>query len=190
MQEMVVSKKTPGWVRLAQIGLGAIIIILSIYALAFPKTAFISIVYILSIVLFFVGIEQIIVGIFVRSKSRWSSIGLGILILIFAGIAIAYPTGTAYLVIVFIGVALLFSGIARLAEGFAHHASAGLRALRIGTGILAIVLSILVMVSPAFGAGFAGIIIAIGLLITGIYVIAAGIEGKRLKLPSPSDVME
>ena len=96
MQEMVVSKKTPGWVRLAQIGLGAIIIILSIYALAFPKTAFISIVYILSIVLFFVGIEQIIVGIFVRSKSRWSSIGLGILILIFAGIAIAYPTGCLF----------------------------------------------------------------------------------------------
>ena len=67
---MVVSKKTPGWVRGAQIGLGVLVIILSIYALAFPKATFISVVYILSIVLFFVGIEQIIVGIFIHSKSR------------------------------------------------------------------------------------------------------------------------
>ena len=186
---MVVSKKTPGWVRGAQIGLGVLVIILSIYALAFPKVAFISVVYILSIVLFFVGIEQILVGIFIQSKSRWASIGLGILILIFAGIAISFPVGTAYLVIVFLGVALLFSGIARIAEGFAHKVSGGLRALSIGSGILAIVLSILVMVSPAFGAAFAGVIIAIGLLIIGMYMIAAGIEGTRLKLPG-TDVLK
>ena len=187
---MAVSKKTPSWVRLAQIGLGVLVIILSIYALAFPKTAFISVVYILSIVLFFVGIEQILVGIFIRSRSRWSSIGLGILILIFAGIAIAYPVGTAYLVIIFLGVALLFVGAARIAEGFAHRVSGGLRALNIGAGILAIVLSILVMVSPAFGSAFAGVIIAIGLLIVGMYMIAAGIEGTRLKLPRPDDVLK
>ena len=187
---MAVSKKTPSWVRFAQIGLGILVIILSIYALAFPKTAFISVVYILSIVLFFVGIEQILVGIFIRSRSRWSSIGLGILILIFAGIAIAYPVGTAYLVIIFLGVALLFVGVARIAEGFAHRVSGGLRALNIGVGILAIVLSILVMVSPAFGSAFAGVIIAIGLLIVGMYMIAAGIEGTRLKLPSTDDVLK
>ena len=187
---MAVSKKTPSWVRFAQIGLGVLVIILSIYALAFPKTAFISVVYILSIVLFFVGIEQILVGIFIRSRSRWSSIGLGILILIFAGIAIAYPTGTAYLVIIFLGIALLFTGFARLAEGFSHKVSGGLRAFNIGVGILAIVLSIVVMVSPAFGAAFAGVIIAIGLLIIGMYMIAAGIEGTRLKLPSTDDVLK
>jgi uncharacterized membrane protein HdeD (DUF308 family) len=115
---------------------------------------------------------------------------LGILILIFAGIAIAYPVGTAYLVIIFLGVALLFVGAARIAEGFAHRVSGGLRALNIGAGILAIVLSILVMVSPAFGSAFAGVIIAIGLLIIGMYMIAAGIEGTRLKLPSTDDVLK
>jgi uncharacterized membrane protein HdeD (DUF308 family) len=115
---------------------------------------------------------------------------LGILILIFAGIAIAYPVGTAYLVIIFLGIALLFTGFARLAEGFSHKVSGGLRAFNIGVGILAIVLSIVVMVSPAFGAAFAGVIIAIGLLIIGMYMIAAGIEGTRLKLPSTDDVLK
>jgi uncharacterized membrane protein HdeD (DUF308 family) len=180
---MAVIKKTPSWVRGAQIVLGVLVIILSIYALAFPKVAFISVVYILSIILFFVGSEQILVGIFIRSKSRWASIGLGILILVFSGIALSFPVGTAYVVIVFLGIALLFSGIARLAEGFAAKVSGGLRALLIGTGILAIVLSILVMVSPLFGAALAGVIIAIGLLITGMYMVAAGVEGTRLKLP-------
>src|ERR687886_218944 len=88
-------QNSPSWVRAVQIGLGALTIALSIVALAFPGTTFISIVWILAIVLFFVGIEEVIVGIFSPRKSRWSSIGLGVLVLIFAGIAMSYPVAAA-----------------------------------------------------------------------------------------------
>src|SRR5947209_4472219 len=97
-------QKTPGWLRAVQIGLGAITIALSIFALAFPAVTYISIVWILAVVLFFVGIEQIIVGIFSPRKSRWSSIGLGVLVLIFAGIAMSFPLAAAVTIIIFIGI--------------------------------------------------------------------------------------
>ena len=74
-------------------------------------------------ILFFVGIEKIITGIFLPQRSKWATIGLGVLVLIFAGLAIAYPEATAFVVIIFIGVALLFNGIARVVEGMSGHHS-------------------------------------------------------------------
>jgi uncharacterized membrane protein HdeD (DUF308 family) len=182
------SKKSPGWVRAVQIGLGVLTIALSIFALAFPATTFISIIWILAVVLFFVGIEEIIVGIFSPGRSRWSTIGLGILVLIFAGIAMSFPVATAITIIIFIAIAFLINGIARIIEGFSGKHSGISRAFLIGVGILAIVLSVTVMASPFFGARLAGIIIGIGLLITGIQMIYAGIQGRRMQTPTTSHI--
>jgi uncharacterized membrane protein HdeD (DUF308 family) len=181
------SEKSPGWVRAVQIGLGVLTIALSIFALAFPATTFISIIWILAVVLFFVGIEEIIVGIFSPRRSKWSTIGLGILVLIFAGIAMSFPVATAITIIIFIGIAFLINGIARIIEGFSgkHHSGIS-RAFLIGVGILAIVLSISVLASPFFGARLAGIIIGIGLVITGIQMIYAGIQGRWMQTPTTS----
>ena len=172
--------KSPGWIRAVQIGLGAITIALSIFALAFPATTFISIIWILAIVLFFVGIEQIIVGIFSPGKSRWSSIGLGVLVLIFAGIAMSYPVAAAITIVVFIGIAFLINGIARIVQGFTGKHSGIVRAFLIGVGIMAVALSVAVIASPIFGARLAGLIIGIGLLITGIQMVFAGLKGRHM----------
>ncbi|TLX91761.1 MAG: hypothetical protein E6K97_02380 [Thaumarchaeota archaeon] len=84
-------EKSAGWFRFIEIGLGILIVILSIYALAFPAATFVSIVVILAIILFILGIEKIIAGIFFHIRGRGASIGLGILIIIFAGLVIANP---------------------------------------------------------------------------------------------------
>src|SRR5919197_1002559 len=180
-------QKSPSWIRAVQIGLGALTISLSIFALAFPGFTYISIVWVLAVVLSFVGIEQIIVGIFSPRKSRWSSIGLGVLVLIFAGIAISYPVAAAITIIVFICIAFLINGIARIIEGFSGKHSGISRAFIIGVGILDIALSAAVLISPFFGARLAGIVIGIGLLITGIQMIFAGIQGRRAQIPT-SDI--
>ena len=172
-------QNSPSWVRAVQIGLGALTIALSIFALIFPGTTFISIVWILAVVLFFVGIEEIIVGIFSPRKSRWSSIGLGILVLIFAGIAMSYPAAAAITIVVFIGIAFLINGIARIVEGFLGKHSGISRAFLIAVGIMAVALSVAVLASPLFGARLAGLMIGIGLLITGIQMVFNGIRGKR-----------
>ena len=175
--------KSPGWLRGVQIGLGIITIILSIFALAFPAYTFLSVIVILSIILFFVGIEKIITGMFLPGRSRWTTIGFGILVLIFAGLAISFPVATAYVVIILIGFALLFNGIARIVEGMSAQHRGWSKAFLVGVGILAVIISIAVLVSPMFGAALAGVIIAIGLLITGIQMIASGIAGQRLRNP-------
>jgi uncharacterized membrane protein HdeD (DUF308 family) len=165
-----------------QIGLGALTIALSLFALAFPVITYISIVWILAVVLFFVGIEQIIIGIFSPQRSRWSNIGLGVLVLIFAAIAISFPVAAAITIIIFIGIAFLINGIARIVDGFSGRHSGISRAFLIGVGILAVVISAAVLISPVFGAGLAGIIIGIGLLITGIQMIFSGIQGRRVQI--------
>jgi uncharacterized membrane protein HdeD (DUF308 family) len=172
--------KSPSWLRGVQIGLGILVVILSIYALAYPGAAFVSLVLILGIILFIVGIETIISGIFLPIKGRGATIGLGILVLIFSGFVIAFPGFATWIITVFIGIALLFGGAASIAQAFSGRESGWKKAFLIGVGALLVILGIMVLVSPVFGAQFAGFVIAIGLLIAGIRMIAGGATGRKM----------
>jgi len=176
--------KSPGWMRGVQIGLGILVVILSIYALAYPGAAFVSLVLILGIILFIVGIEKIVSGIFLPIKGRGATIGLGILALIFAGFVIAFPGFATWIITVFIGIALLLGGAASIAQAFSGRESGWKKAFLIGVGALLIIIGITTLVSPIFGAQFAGFVIAIGLLIAGIQMIAAGATGRKIMLDS------
>lgn len=173
-------EKSPGWQRGMQIGLGIITIILSVYALAFPETTFLAVIVILAIILFLIGIEKIVSGISLPFKERWTTIGLGILVLIFASLAFSFPVAAAFVVGVFIGIALLFNGIARIIDGLTGKHSHWAKAFLVGVGALSVILGTLVIVSPLFGAVFAGFIIAIGLLITGIQMIVVAAAGGKI----------
>jgi uncharacterized membrane protein HdeD (DUF308 family) len=172
-------EKRPPWVRALQIGLGAIIIALSIWALLTPADAFVLIVRLLAIILFFVGIERVISGIFLPGKQRFYSIGLGILILILAGIAITYPTEAAAIIIIFIGIALLIIGASRIIEGMSRRHRGFSRGFHVGVGALAVGIGIAIIVFQSFGAALAGVIIAIGLLILGIQMVITGIRSHK-----------
>ena len=173
-------EKRPPWVRALQIGLGAIIIALSIWALLTPADAFVLIVRLLAIILFFVGIERVVSGIFLPGKQRFYSIGLGILILILAGIAITYPTEAAAIIIIFIGIALLIIGASRIIEGMSRRHRGFSRGFHVGVGALAVGIGIAIIVFQSFGAALAGVIIAIGLLILGIQMVITGIRSHKL----------
>jgi len=140
--------KSPGWMRGVQIGLGILVVILSIYALAYPGAAFVSLVLILGIILFIVGIEKIVSGIFLPIKGRGATIGLGILALIFAGFVIAFPGFATWIITVFIGIALLFGGAASIAQAFSGRESGWKKAFLIGVGALLIIIGIMTLVSP------------------------------------------
>jgi uncharacterized membrane protein HdeD (DUF308 family) len=181
----VAETKSPGWMRAVQIGLGIIALILSIYVLAFPAATFVAIVWILGIVLLMVGIERVISGIFEHhpGKSRWGSIGLGILVIILAIIVIAFPASVGLFLVILLGIALLFDGIARLIHGLSDKTRGkGSRMFKIVVGVIEIALSIAIFASPLFGAGIVGILVAIGLLIAGIQIIVAGVTGTRFKM--------
>jgi uncharacterized membrane protein HdeD (DUF308 family) len=185
MNETVV--KSPGWKRAAQIGLGILAIILSIYAIVYPGITLVTLVWILAIIFLIVGIEKVLSGIFIPSGSRWGTIGLGILVIIMASIALAYPVGTTVALFIFLGLALLFEGIALIIHGFGDKTQRGWsRGFSIGVGVLAIIVAGLMIVSPLFfGAQLAGIIIGIVLLIVGIQLVSAGIGGRETRLTAP-----
>ena len=177
------TQKSPGWRRAAQIGLGAIAIILAIIAIVFPGATVVSIVIILAIALLIVGIEKVISGIFFQHKSRFAAIGLGILVIILAIIALAFPVGATTVLILIVAFALMFDGFARIIQGFGDKQERGwIRGFYIGVGVLAVIISVMVLVSPFFGAALAGLLIGIALLIIGIQVISAGIAGREARL--------
>jgi uncharacterized membrane protein HdeD (DUF308 family) len=172
--------KSPGWIRGLQIGLGALAIIISGLAIAFPGLTFLTLVILVSIVLFVVGIEKIITGIFIAHKSRFATIGLGILTIILAGLALSFPIAAAIVVIYFLGFALMFDGFARIIDGVTNRNNKGwIRGFLIGVGVLNVIISALVLASPLFGAVLAGIMIGLSLLIVGIEMIAAGVSGRQ-----------
>ena len=183
---MTVSEtKSPGWMRAVQIGLGIIALVLSGYVLAFPAMTFVTIVYILGIVLLIVGIERIISGIFEHGSggSRWGSVGLGILVIIIALIVMAFPIITGVFLLILLAIALLFDGIARVIHGFGRKtAGKATRGFLIVAGAIEIALSIAIMASPVLGAVFIGILLAIALIIVGIQIIVAGITGSRFAI--------
>jgi uncharacterized membrane protein HdeD (DUF308 family) len=177
------SGKSPGWKRAAQIGLGILAIIVSGAALFFPGLTVISLVILLAVVLIFVGIEKIISGIFIQHKSRWATVGLGVLVIILAAIALTFPVGTTIFLIFIIAFALMFDGFARIIHGFTDKELSGWsRGFSIGVGILAVVISIMILASPLFGVVLAGFFIGIALIIIGIQMISAGISGRESKL--------
>ena len=180
------STQSPGWKRAAQIGLGVLAIILAIYAIVFPGITIVTLVMILAIIFLIVGIEKVISGIFVGRGSRWATIGLGILVIILASIALAFPVGTTIAIFLFLGFALLFDGISRIIYGFGDKTQRGwVRGFSIGVGILAVVFGGLIIVYPFFGAVLAGLIIGAILLLIGIQMISAGIGGRETRLTPP-----
>jgi uncharacterized membrane protein HdeD (DUF308 family) len=136
------------------------------------------------------GIFEIITGIFGlgANKSRWGTVGLGVLSLIFGSIAVGYPVHTAVFVIILLAIALLFVGIARIIRGVVDKQSRSwARGFSIGAGIIAIALSGLIMASPLYGTIFVSILVSlilgIALLILGIEIIASGISGRKMQIP-------
>lgn len=176
--------------RAAQIGLGALAIVLSIIAITFPGLTFISLVILLGLILFIAGIEKIMTGIFVAHRSKFATIGLGVLTIIIAGLALAFPLAAALFVVLLLAIALMMDGFARIIEGVMNKAYKGwVRAFSIGVGVLSVAISVAILAIPAFGAIFASFVISIGLLIIGIYMIAAGVSGRAESvIPSAADI--
>ena len=183
---MTVSEtKSPGWMRAAQIALGVIALVLSLYILAYPVLTFVTIVLLLGIVLFVVGIERIIQGIVAPGKSRWGTIGLGILVLIISIIVMAFPGAFGVFLIILIAIGLLFDGIARVYHGATDKTRGRWsRIFSIAAGVIEIVLSLTILAAPVIGAELVSFLLAIALLIVGIQIIVAGITGSRFKVLS------
>ena len=184
--------KAPTWLRVLQISIGAISIILSGYVLAQPGLVFFTAIRILSIVLLFVGIESTAVGSFsgyVRTSSRFSNIALGASAIAFSILVTTLLPPPPILFAIFLGgFAILFNGIGGIMQGVGGQGiSRWFRAPLVGTGVLSIAISGLIIVRPiGFGAPLLAIVMSFALLIIGIEITAMGVVGRLIvgKIPN------
>ena len=77
----------------------------------------------------------------------------------------------------------MMDGLVLIVDGVTNKANKGwVRGFTIGVGVLAVIISIMILAAPVFGAVFAGLIIAMALLIIGIQMVAAGVSRRRESL--------
>jgi uncharacterized membrane protein HdeD (DUF308 family) len=177
------SLKSPSWLRLLQIGLGAISIILSIIILTYPGIAIYTVILMFSVALLMVGFERIAIGIAPSPSrpSRLTNIGLGALVVALGIAVMSFPIHTAEFWILLGALALLFNGIARIVQGIINKdMSRWSRGFLVGVGAMSIAVSALVVIHPlTIGVTLLALSISIALLINGIQMIAVGIGGKQ-----------
>ena len=204
----MIIRNPPAWFRLLQVGIGALSIILSMLAIAYPGLAAFSVIVLISIILLIIGIERVIIGMLSYSRpysneqsvtsslfsaffigrrsSPFTNIGLGIIAIALAIVALAFPLVATGALVALISFGLMFNGIARIMQGMALHygetrggTTRWYKALTIGVGILSIVLAVIIIALPALGIFFIALVLSIALLINGIEMIILGITGRR-----------
>jgi uncharacterized membrane protein HdeD (DUF308 family) len=169
---MADEKKSSMWLRLVEIIAGIIIIALGVFVIANPSLATITLVFFLGVALIILGVTCFI-RVFANGIAGWQrllNLILSALTIILAAFVIANPLiyGSSLLVVL-LGLALLFAGIASAARGAAGG---------IVVGILGIILGFVVIVFPGLGLATLVFLLAVFLLVFGFESIVSGIMGR------------
>ena len=168
------------WLHTVQVGLGLIILFLSIMVLFNPIFGTVPVVFFLALVLLFAGIEKVIIGFTPSGKSHLISIGLGIIVIVVALIAMTFPTGTSIFIVMLFGIALLIDGISRTVYTFRDNQIKGKsKSFGIGVGMLSIIFALVIMTYPRIGLVVAGIFIGISLFVTSVQIISDGMAWRQ-----------
>ena len=165
--------KSPKWVRAAQIVLGALAILLAIVALT--NLGLTILLILIAIVLVIAGFEKTITGLFIAHNLRFFTIGLGVLTIILAGLALTYPITAARVLLLILGFSLMVDGFSRIADGLTNKSyKKPVRGFTIAVGILALIISVGINIFPLWGKLFISKLIAVNLIIIGIQIITSG----------------
>ena len=177
-------EKSLTWLRSAEIILGLVAILFGVAVIAMPALAVATLILLLSLALVFLGIREIILGAAVTFIAKWLravSVVVGILTLILSFYVIAYPGIAALTLVLFLYVALFVRGIGLLIMGGAAGVmSKRLRAGSILVGLISLVLAVVFLSFPGLAIATLILLLSIGLVITGLEVLVAGITGRTL----------
>jgi len=172
-------EKQKAWLRILEIILGLIVLILAGYVLAYPGVAILTLVFVLGIGLFVLGITRIF-GAFASGVSggmRVLSLIIGILAIILGIYVVAYPAAGALTLSFFLGFGLLLIGIESLSVGGTQAQGAG-QGASIALGVIAIILGFIVLFWPGLALGTIALLLAVGLIVLGIEAIVSGVLGR------------
>jgi uncharacterized membrane protein HdeD (DUF308 family) len=181
---MIAIEKMPSWVRTAEVILGLISLLAGVYVLAYPLVAVFTLIVLLSVGLIFLGARDIVLGAMGKFLPNWlraANIVLGVLAFILSGVVISEPGFAVRTLVLILYVVLFVRGVAGISLGAAgKQFSAMLRGLSVAVGVLSIILAIVFLALPALGVDVLIILLSLGLLITGLESIAAGVIGRKI----------
>jgi len=181
---MIAIEKMPSWIRTAEVILGLASLLAGIYVLAYPLVAVFTLIVLLAVGLIFLGARDIVLGAmgkFLPSWLRAANIVLGVLAFILSGVVINEPGLAVRTLVLLLYVVLFVRGVAGISLGGAgKQFSAMLRGLSVGAGVLSIILALVFLAMPALGVDVLIILLSLGLLITGLESIAAGVIGRKI----------
>jgi uncharacterized membrane protein HdeD (DUF308 family) len=181
---MIAIEKMPSWVRTAEVILGLISLLAGVYVLAYPLVAIFTLIVLLSVGLIFLGARDIVLGAMGKFLPTWlraANIVLGVLAFILSGVVINEPGFAVRTLVLILYVVLFVRGVAGISLGAAgKQFSAMLRGLSVAVGVLSIILAIVFLALPALGVDVLIILLSLGLLITGLESIAAGVIGRKI----------
>ncbi len=179
--------KASSGLRALYIGLGIIALGLGFTALIYPNLGLSLLVVILVLGLLLNGVVSIVTAIGNKELpggARALGVITGLLALGLLALVLAIPGAEFSVIVIFLAFGLLFWGISRIAiDGSNPNLPGGFKALGIIVGVLALVLSFLVLADPLFGLGLAVAFLSIGLIFGGLAAIASGVAGVKMAAP-------
>lgn len=181
--------KSPLWIRIAQIILGAIAIALSGWVIANPRETTLLYMLFLGIALIMTGISKIIEGAVLHDhtkSARAISIVIGIISIGGGAFALANPIAAVATLIMIVSLVILIHGLGLIATGVvAKNLGKGARIASIGLGVIAVIASAIIHAVPGLAIAMMIIFASIGLLFNGIASIVSGITGHRISRIRP-----
>ena len=174
-------KQVPTWVRITDILLGIIAILASV--LVILNTALAIQILILSIALGLVvlGLARILRGVFSKVLSdpiRTLNVAAGLVVAIAALVPLLFPALVVQLILFSLAFVLLLVGVVRVVNGgFGKALPNWLRGVLVILGCATIAFSLAVFLFPAFGEATLALLLALGLLTTGLGRILKGLSG-------------
>ncbi|MFX1564090.1 MAG: DUF308 domain-containing protein [Promethearchaeota archaeon] len=173
----------PTWLRATDVILGIISIIAAILVLIFQTLAIQTLIIIIAIGLFLLGLARLLRGIFSKILSdpvRALNVAAGLIVLIAAAVTLLLPGLAVQLLIWILAFSLLIIGVMRLViGGFTKEFPTWLRGLLIIIGIVTIIFSIAVFIFPTLGEFTLVILLSLALLSSGIGRIGKAVAGSR-----------
>jgi len=174
------SVATPTWARVVLVIFGLVAIAASIFVLAVPGIALLTLVFMLSFSLEFVGLSRVARGISLKALSRGHrvlDVIVGLLGIALGMVAFLFPLlGVGSLIFMLAFAAMLY-GISSVAIGASvSQLARGVRALVLLTGVLAIILSVVVLVNPAAAILTLVFLLSVSFMVNGIESIVLAFE--------------
>jgi uncharacterized membrane protein HdeD (DUF308 family) len=173
------SVTTPTWSRTLLVIFGLVAIAASIFVLAVPGIALLTLVFLLSFSLLFVGLSRVARGISLKALSRGHrvlDVIVGLLGIALGMVVFLFPLLGVGSLIFMLAFATMSYGIASVVIGASVSLTKGVRALVLISGVLAIILSFIVLVNPAAAVLTLVFLLSVSFMVNGIESIVLAFE--------------